>query len=112
MSQAVNVRFRGINTPQDKWRTPKWLFDRLNAEFHFDLDPCAADNEWLWLCPRSITVAEDGLTERWEPAVTWVNPPFSELESWVPKCRYEGADTTVVALLPCRTGTKLSLIHI
>lgn len=26
-----------------EWETPKELFDELNGEFHFTLDPCASE---------------------------------------------------------------------
>lgn len=25
------------------WETPQWLFDKLNSEFHFNIDICASD---------------------------------------------------------------------
>ena len=28
------------STGKDDWETPHWLFDKLNAEFQFTLDPC------------------------------------------------------------------------
>ena len=27
----------------DSWETPQWLFDELNAEFNFDIDLCATE---------------------------------------------------------------------
>ena len=34
-----------FSSTTDLWATPQDFFDELNAEFHFDLDPCAnADN--------------------------------------------------------------------
>ena len=24
----------------DNWETPEWLYNKLNAEFNFDYDPC------------------------------------------------------------------------
>ena len=26
-----------------EWETPQYLFDSLNSEFHFTLDPCSTD---------------------------------------------------------------------
>ena len=27
-----------------EWETPQDVFDKLNAEFHFTLDPCSSDS--------------------------------------------------------------------
>ena len=29
------------------WITPKWLYDKLDEEFHFDLDPCTTKDNPL-----------------------------------------------------------------
>ena len=43
----------------DEWATPADTFSELNAEFHFNLDPCAtAENH---KCPRYFTKEDDGL---------------------------------------------------
>ena len=74
------------------WRTPVWLYAQLDAEFHFDFDPCPAD-------PID---AFDGLSAPWGKR-NFVNPPYrnAELERWVAKCVMEWRlGKTVVALLP------------
>ena len=48
---------------RDDWSTPQWLFDKLNDEFHFDLDPCA--NEQNHKCENYFTKEQDGLTKKW-----------------------------------------------
>ena len=47
----------------DEWATPQKLFDELNAEFHFDLDPCA--NEQNHKCSTYFTKEQDGLSFDW-----------------------------------------------
>ena len=47
----------------DEWETPQDLFDDLDEEFHFDLDPCATDENHK--CLAYYTVEEDGLTKSW-----------------------------------------------
>ena len=32
-----------FSSKKDDWETPQWLFDKLDSEFHFTLDPCAND---------------------------------------------------------------------
>ena len=47
----------------DEWATPAKLFADLDAEFHFDLDPCATDENHK--CPDYFTKEQDGLTKNW-----------------------------------------------
>lgn len=47
----------------DEWATPQKLFDELDAEFHFDLDPCA--NEQNHKCQTYFTKEQDGLSFDW-----------------------------------------------
>ena len=88
----------------DGWATPQALFDSLDAEFHFDLDPCACPETAK--CKRFYTGIE-GLMQPWEGRV-FVNPPFGRpLKEWVARCAgacSNGAEI-VVALLPVRTDT-------
>ena len=52
----------------DEWATPQWLFDELDAEFHFDLDPCATDENHK--CEVYFTKETDGLQKNWGGAVS------------------------------------------
>ena len=90
----------------DEWETPQDLFDELDKEFHFNLDPCATDANHK--CPVYITKETDGLSVEWGGYSVWCNPPYSEIGKWVRKCYYEGhkPNTTVVMLIPSRTDTK------
>lgn len=47
----------------NEWATPQSFFDELNKEFHFDLDPCATDENHK--CERYYTKADDGLLQNW-----------------------------------------------
>ena len=47
----------------DEWYTPKDLYDRLDAEFHFTLDPCASDANHK--CVKYYTKEDDGLKQDW-----------------------------------------------
>ena len=47
----------------DEWATPQDLFDELDAEFHFDLDPCADDQNHK--CEEYYTILQDGLGKDW-----------------------------------------------
>lgn len=87
------------------WETPQDFFDRLNSEFHFELDVCATPENAK--CKRYFTPEVDGLKQKWT-GVCWMNPPYGrEIGRWVKKA-YESAQegTTVVCLLPARTDTS------
>ena len=48
-------------TPE--WATPQDFFDKLDEEFHFDLDVCATDENAK--CSRYFTKEQDGLSQQW-----------------------------------------------
>lgn len=90
-----------------EWGTPQKLFDELNAEFHFTLDPCA--NEENHKCDKYFTMEDDGLSKSWEREVVFCNPPYGRaLHKWVEKCYEEHIkhNITVVMLIPARTDTS------
>ena len=90
----------------DEWATPQDLFDTLNAEFGFDLDPCATDENHK--CPDYYTMEQDGLKQNWGGRTVFCNPPYSQIAKWVEKAYREGTkdNTTVVLLIPSRTDTR------
>lgn len=47
----------------DEWPTPQHVFDRLNEEFNFNLDPCATDENHK--CEKYYTIQDDGLSQNW-----------------------------------------------
>ena len=47
----------------DEYSTPQLVYDELNSEFHFDLDPCSTDDNCK--CKQHFTVNEDGLSQDW-----------------------------------------------
>jgi len=80
----------------DNWATPKEFYDLLDAEFHFDYDPC----------PLNGT---DGLTKEWGKS-NFINPPYSRKlkEAFVRKAVEESRRGKVcVMLLPVSTSTAL-----
>lgn len=90
----------------DEYATPQSLFDELNAEFSFNLDPCATKENHK--CEDFYTIEQDGLSHDWEGRCVFCNPPYSRIAQWVRKC-YEEAkkpNTTVVMLIPARTDTR------
>lgn len=47
----------------DEWETPKSIYDELDAEFHFTLDPCATVENHK--CETFFTAEQDGLLQDW-----------------------------------------------
>jgi site-specific DNA-methyltransferase (adenine-specific) len=81
--------------------TPRDLFDLLDAEFHFSLDPCSTDANAK--CARHYTPEQDGLAQRWDGAV-FINPPYGKIDPWVEKALREIDHCEVIVfLVPSRT---------
>lgn len=80
----------------DDWATPKWLYDRLFAEFNFDFDPCPLNADF------------DGLTIEWGRS-NFVNPPYNRKDKtkFIHKAYQEWINGKIcVLLIPAATGTK------
>lgn len=90
----------------DEYETPQSLFDQLNEEFHFNLDPCSTDENCK--CDRHFTKETDGLKVSWGGWNVFCNPPYSKISQWVCKCYEESLkpNTVCVMLIPSRTDTK------
>ena len=52
-----------FTSQSDEWSTPQKIFDELNEEFEFDLDPCATSENHK--CERFYTIEDDGLSQKW-----------------------------------------------
>lgn len=52
-----------FSSNSDEWSTPQDLFDELDAEFHFTLDPCATKQNAK--CKKFYTAEDDGLEKSW-----------------------------------------------
>ncbi len=89
-----------------EWATPQRLFDALNSEFAFTLDPCCTVLSAK--CEHFFTKVEDGLSQDWEAHSVFMNPPYGkEISSWMEKAWVSSLNgATVVALVPARTDTK------
>ncbi len=116
----------------DEWETPDDLFNELNKEFNFTLDPCATHENHK--CNKYYTKEDDGLSKDWSKEVVFMNPPYSRAEKpckpnckksicirrgyhidkykpgqedWIRKAYEEyKKGATVVMLLPARTDTE------
>lgn len=97
----MNVHFSS-NSPE--WETPQAVFDALEKEFRFTLDPAATKKNAK--CKRFFTKEENGWLQSWEGERVFCNPPYGrEIGSWVQKMALGGAEVAV-GLLPARTDTR------
>jgi len=90
------MKNRNINH-KDDWATPKELYDKLNAEFNFDYDPCPLNSGY------------DGLVIPWGKS-NFINPPYSRVlkEQFIRKAYHESLKGKLcVMLLPVSTSTKI-----
>jgi hypothetical protein len=78
------------------YRTPKAFYDKLDAEFHFNDDPCPLSDNGI-----------DGLLRSWGTS-TFLNPPYGKnIDKWMMKAYQESRlGKIVVCLVPSRTDTR------
>lgn len=95
-------------TQKDKWATPEHIFNKLNQEFNFTLDPCCEPHTAK--CGKFYTQYDDGLSKDWAGERVFCNPPYSNgnIDLWMEKCYMESRkpDTLVVALVAVSTSAK------
>ena len=90
------MKNRDGSEPNDHWATPGWLYDKLNAEFNFDFDPC----------PLHATF--DGLAIDWGKS-NFCNPPYNRVDKprFIRKAYEEWQKgKTCVLLIPAAVSTK------
>lgn len=80
-----------FSSASTSWSTPDALYQELDAEFRFTLDPCPLG-------------AWDGLFRDWSGERVFCNPPYGPgVGSWLQRAR--DAELSVY-LLPARTDTR------
>lgn len=90
-----------------EWQTPRDLYDKLNAEFHFMCDPCTTPDNPL-RAKHFFTERDDGLKQFWYDH-SFVNPPYGrKIADWVRRAYLHNIrlNFEVVMLLPARTDTR------
>lgn len=94
-----------FSSATELWATPQDFFNKLDAEFHFNLDVCALPENAK--CAAFYTPEMDGLSQPWYGRC-WCNPPYGrQVGRWVAKAAQSAAEgATVVMLLPARTDTS------
>ena len=52
-----------LSSNTNEWSTPRAFFAALDAEFHFNLDPCSTRENRK--CAKFFTIEDDGLQQDW-----------------------------------------------
>ena len=94
------------SSASNEWNTPNALFDHLDNEFNFTLDPCS--NGTNNKCSKYFTIHDDGLVQDWSQDSVFMNPPYGRaIGKWIEKAYLESLKgATVVCLIPSRTDTR------
>ena len=95
-----------FSSATDNWSTPQEIFDGLNLEFGFNLDPCSTLENAK--CKNYFTIKENGLEQDWDKFIVFMNPPYGRaIKNWMKKA-YESSlnGAIVVCLVPSRTDTN------
>jgi site-specific DNA-methyltransferase (adenine-specific) len=100
----------------DNWETPKWLFDKLDEEFHFDLDAACNPENCLSRTGYGYAIGEDALKADWskfmmdngeDASIFFLNPPYSQISAFMKKAYEESLKgAVVVCLIPVRSDTR------
>jgi len=97
-----------FSSEKENWRTPPALFELLNSEFHFSLDPCADSENHK--CELYFDEKKDGLKQSWANQTVFMNPPYGEkTPAWMKKAYMESHlnRITVVCLIAARVDTQM-----
>ena len=89
----------------DERATPIELFNELDDEFYFDVDVCATKENAK--CARYYTKEDDAFAQKWSRQNCFMNPPYSNIERWLNKAKFESErGALVVAILPMDSSTE------
>jgi site-specific DNA-methyltransferase (adenine-specific) len=84
-----------FSSATDRWATPTDVYDGLDAEFHFNFDPCPLDGTTNGLATLFV---------HWSGKRAFCNPPYGPgIKNWL---LLGLAAEVAVFLLPARTDTR------
>ena len=87
-----------VSSKSNEWETPQPLFDSLNREFNFTLDPCATKETAK--CDCFYTIEDNGLSKSWENEIVFMNPPYGgHTNEWIKKAYEESKRNSIIVCL-------------
>ena len=73
-----------VSSKTNEWATQQLLFEDLDKEFSFTLDPCSTHENHK--CDKYFTIEDDGLKQDWSNDVVFMNPPYGgHTGDWIKK---------------------------
>ena len=91
---------RNLEHGKEEWLTPPDIIPTFGP---FDLDPCAPVKRPWATAANHFTIADDGLSKKWQGLV-WCNPPYGpKTGDWLARC---AEHDNCVALVFARTDTQ------
>lgn len=112
------VRKVVFSSASDDWPTPQHIYDELDAEFGFVLDPCASTTNHkaplYYAKDHPDPARQDGLEGDWAAdalavgGAVYVNSPYGRgIDQWMTKAAETARrGVTVVCLVPSRTDAR------
>jgi phage N-6-adenine-methyltransferase len=100
---------KDYHSPSNCWQTPQWLFDELHAEFNFDIDLCATEENSKVIKLGLATYCEDYLQtdlSMFEFNSAFMNPPYSNPKPFIEKTWEDSKHCKIVCLVKCDPSTK------
>lgn len=91
------------NKKHQAWRTPRALFERLDADYSFTIDGAASMSNHL--LPRYMSRARSLLTARLPSERVFINPPFGLLFEFLSWARDARQETFSCMILPANVET-------
>lgn len=87
-----------VSSKSNEWPTPQWLFDELDAEFRFTLDPCSTHENAK--CKKHYTKEDNGIMQDWSKDVVFMNPPYGgQTGRWMEHAYLQSLKGAVVVCL-------------
>lgn len=93
---------------RDYYQTPQYIYNWMDSIYEFDIDLAA--NKDNAKNSNFITEEADSLTIDWHlyGKTGWLNPPYSDIKSWVRKAALESSHGfTTVMLINTPNGEKI-----
>jgi phage N-6-adenine-methyltransferase len=87
-----------VSSKSNEWATPQKLFEYLNKQWNFTLDPSATQENAK--CAKFYTINDDGLSKSWAGERVFCNPPYGgHTKEWLQKAVDETKNGVVSVFL-------------